>query len=325
VDPGRVRVIVNPAAGRGRGARALGAIRTAFATHGYTDLVTTARAGDEARLVHECLDDGVATIVVAGGDGTWSKCAVALARAGSLARMGFLAAGTGNDFAKNLRAPAGDPRAMARLVASGGVLERRVDMGRVDDEWFLNVAGFGFDVAVLRATSAKPVPLLRGPALYVVTAIGQLIRCKGIRCEVRSGASSGAGSGAGYGEPSSMQSRLLLVFSNGAHFGGAFHIAPGATVDDGALDAILVEDAEAGVTSAARRAMLLARALRGTHLQDPHVEHRRDARFDLRFEEAPWFEVDGELRRAKAESVEVALIPGVLRVLDAPPAPRQGA
>jgi diacylglycerol kinase (ATP) len=78
---GLIRIIWNPASGRGRGARAIGGILGAFAAHGVTDARGTRAAGDEARLVHEAIADGVETIVVAGGDGTWSKCAVALARA----------------------------------------------------------------------------------------------------------------------------------------------------------------------------------------------------------------------------------------------------
>jgi diacylglycerol kinase (ATP) len=312
VDPGRVRVIVNPASGRGRGARMLGAIRAAFAAHGIADIVTTGRAGDETRLVHEALDGGIGTLVVAGGDGTWSHCAVALARAGSPARLSFLAAGTGNDFAKNLRAPARDAAALARLIASGTAIERRVDLGRVDDEWFLNVAGFGFDVSVLRATMSNGAPLLKGPALYVSTAIRELFRSKGIECRVQAQDAAAGDSG--------FRRRLLLVFSNGAHFGGAFHIAPNAAVDDGALDAIMVDDAATGATAAWQRALLLARALRGTHLADPRVDQARGARFALAFREPPWFEVDGELRRAASPAVEVALMPGVLRVLDAPTA-----
>ena len=304
LDPGRVRIIGNPASGRGRGARSISATRAAFAVHGITDVVMTERAGDEERLVREALSDGVGTIVVAGGDGTWSKCAIALARAASPARMAFLAAGTGNDFAKNLRAPARDAAALARLIASGDAVERRVDLGRVDDEWFLNVAGFGFDVAVLRATA--DATLLRGPALYVSTAVRQLFRCAPVEARV----------GRGELDPAApWVKRLLMVFSNGAHFGGAFHIAPGANVLDGALDAVLIGDTAPATW---RRAPLLARALVGTHLRDPRVEHLRDVRFTLEFREAPWFEVDGELRQARGPSCEVGCLPGVLRALDAP-------
>lgn len=288
----------------------LGAIRAAFAANGMTDVVTTLGAGDEAQLVHAAIRDGIGTIVVAGGDGTWGKCAGALARAGSPARMSFLAAGTGNDFAKNLRAPTRDAPALARLIASGAAVDRRVDLGRVDGEWFLNVAGFGFDVAVLRSTLSGGAALLRGPALYVGHALRELFRCEGVECRL--------GAEGAHSEPG-FRRRLLMVFSNGAHFGGAFHIAPGAMVDDGALDAIIVDDAATGALSASRRALLLARALRGTHLSDPRVQHRRGARFTLEFREAPWFEVDGELRKAAAPRVEVAIMPSVLRVLDAPP------
>lgn len=300
---GRVRIIGNPASGRGRGARMISATRAAFAVHGITDVVMTECADDEGRLVEAAIADGVETLIVAGGDGTWSKCAVALARAGSPARMAFLSAGTGNDFAKNLRAPSRDAGALARLVASGDWMERRVDMGRVDDTWFLNVAGFGFDVAVLRSDAFKG-SALRGPALYVATAVRELVRCEGIQSREHDAGPWGR--------------HLLMVFSNGAHFGGAFRIAPDAWVDDGALDAILVGDEQAGMLRRTmRRAALLARALRGTHLTDARVTHSRGARFALEFREPPWFEVDGELRRAASTRCEIVSLPGVLRVLDA--------
>jgi diacylglycerol kinase (ATP) len=289
-----VRLLYNPASGRGRGERAIAATRAAFARCGFTDVRGTTHAGDEARLVREAIDDGVDTIVVAGGDGTWSKCAVPLARAGSPARMALLAAGTGNDFAKNLGIDPRDPRALAERLADGGVRERRVDLGRVDDTWFLNVAGFGFDVAVLHASLKHR--RLRGAAVYVVSALQELFRFPGLPIAVD-------------GAPA--QEHLLAVFSNGSHFGGTFHIAPGARIDDGMIDAILVRD----VPNLARLP-LLASAIRGTHVRGPHATQRRTPRITLRFEEAPWFEADGELCRAAGATVEVASVPAALRVVD---------
>lgn len=306
---GRLRIIGNPASGRGRGARMISATRAAFAVHGFTDVVMTERADDEARLVHAAIGDGIDTLIVAGGDGTWSKCAVTLAQAGSPARMAFLAAGTGNDFAKNLRAPSRDAVALSRLVASGEWTERRVDMGRVDDAWFLNVAGFGFDVAVLRSKAFEGSPL-RGPARYVATAVRELFRCEGVESRMR--ANSGVSEPGDGAAAAPWDRHLLMVFSNGAHFGGAFRIAPDAEVDDGALDAIVIGDGPPLL-----RLTMLARALRGVHLTADGVTHSRGARFQLDFRETPWFEVDGELRRATSTRCEVASLPGVLRVLDA--------
>ncbi len=290
-----VRVLYNPASGRGRGARAIVGIRAAFARCGFTDVRGTKHAGDEDRLLREAIEDGIETIVVSGGDGTWSRCAVPLARAGSPARMAFLAAGTGNDFAKNLRIDARDPRALAEGLADGGLRERRVDLGRVDDCWFLNVAGFGFDVAVLRASLRQQ--RLRGAAVYVVSALQELFRFPGLPIAVD-------------GAPP--RTHLLAVFSNGTHFGGTFHIAPGARIDDGMIDTVLVRD-----LPRLARLPLLARAIRGTHLRGPHATQQRTAQVSLQFADAPWFQADGELCRAAGASVQVASVPGALRVIDA--------
>lgn len=286
-------MLYNPASGRGRGARRIGAIREAFARHGFTDVRGTERVGDEGRLVTEAIDDGVETIVVAGGDGTFSKCATTLARAGSPARMAILAAGTGNDFAKNLGVDPRDPARLARLIADGAP-ERLVDVMRVDDHWFLNVIGFGFDVAVLDASNRTG--WLRGPAVYVAHAVRQLFSFEGVRFSVD-------------GEPP--RARLLAAISNGRSFGGTFTIAPDARVDDGLLDAVLVDD-----VAPLARVPLLAGVLRGTHLQSPHCTHRRAARFTLTFDTTPWMDADGELVQAAGREVEVAVVPRALRLVD---------
>jgi hypothetical protein len=52
----------------------------------------------------------------------------------------------------------------------------------VDDRWFTNVAGFGFDVAVLQAT--QRIARLRGPAVYVAAALGELFGYAGLDTRV---------------------------------------------------------------------------------------------------------------------------------------------
>jgi len=288
----RACLIVNPAAGRGRGARLLPAAAQAFAAHGITDVRLTVAPGDEARQVRAAVDSGCDTIAVLGGDGTWSKAAAELARLGAPARLALLAAGTGNDFVKNLPEPSRDAEAMARLVA-GDADERRIDMAAVDGQWFLNVAGFAFDVAVLART--ERMRWLSGTALYAAAAVQELFAYAGLEVAIDGAAAS---------------RYLLLAFANGAHFGGAFHVAPGARIDDGLLDAIAIPD-----IGRLGRPGLLARAARGTHLRHPRVTARRAAAFTLRFAEPPVYEVDGELRRAASAEVRVESRPGVLRVL----------
>ncbi|HEY5489986.1 MAG TPA: diacylglycerol kinase family protein [Gemmatimonadaceae bacterium] len=288
-------LIVNPASGRGAGARLLPRLRELFAAHGITDLRTTAAAGDETRVVQEAVRDGAQTIAVAGGDGTWGKCAVALARLGSPARMAFLANGTGNDFAKNLPAPAADHAAMAALIAHGAH-EQRVDLGSVDEQWFLNVAGFGFDVAVLIDTQRKS--WLRGNAVYITAALKHLARYGGFEMQ------------ADVLGDTAPRRRMMLVISNGLNFGGAFRIAPTARVDDGLLDFISIGDVHRLL-----RIPLFASALRGAHLRHPKVAAVRAAKATLRFATPPSFELDGELHHATASTVIIHSVPGALRVL----------
>ena len=289
---GATRIIVNPASGRGRGARKLPAIRAAFMAAGISDLRVTASAGDESRLARQALDDGCTTVVAAGGDGTWSTVAGVLS--GSDCRLALVAAGTGNDFAKSLGVPAADPVEMARLVLAG--TERRIDMGRVGSHRFLNIAGFGFDAAVTRAMLA--VPWLTGDALYLYASVRQLFGFRGLEIAMTPD------------DDPAFRNRLLLAICNGRRFGGSFVIAPNADIADGQLDAVAVGDA-----NPLQRAALFAAATTGSHLRHPGVTESRATSFTLRFRAPPAFQADGELCQATDTELEVTCVPRALRVI----------
>jgi diacylglycerol kinase (ATP) len=300
--PSRVCVIVNPAAGRGRGARALPAVREAFAAVGVTDVRLTTGKANERLIATQAIQEGVTTLVAVGGDGTWSNVANGLlaAGAGDAVRLAVIAAGTGNDFAKTAGAPAGDFAATARLVAEG--VETRVDVGHIEDHYFLNIAGFGFDIAVLE--DIPSIPLLKGDAVYIVSALRQLVGYGGVDIDITS--------------PNGRRGatrHLMLILANAKNFGGAFRIAPDASLTDGAIDAISIHDA-----SAWRRLKLFGAAARGTHIGQPEVVTETASSFTIHFATPPAYEVDGEYhRQASSKDVHVRCIPGALRVV-APPA-----
>ena len=287
----KVRLIANPVAGRGRSARLLPRVREAFAAVGVRDLQLTECAGDEARLVAQALDDGCTTLAVLGGDGTWSKIASALHEARGECRLALLNGGTGNDFTKSLAAPATDPQAMATLAVEGP--DRSVDMGRLDGRLFLNVAGFGFDAAVLAAMEGPRGS--GGDAAYVISALRQLFDYAGV--EIDAGATG----------PRRM---LLFAIANGRSFGGSFRIAPHADVGYGLLDAIAIGD-----VSPLRRLPLFAAAMRGSHLRLAGVMERRARRFNLAFRSPPLYQADGELRRASSAQIEVECVSAAIRVV----------
>jgi diacylglycerol kinase (ATP) len=290
-------VIVNPAAGRGRGARALPGVTAAFKAVGVTDIRTTAEREGERAVARRALDDGATTLVAVGGDGTWSNVANAIlaAGAGASCRLALVAAGTGNDFAKTVGAPSKDVALTARLAVEG--TDRRVDVGRIEDQYFLNVSGFGFDIAVLEDIAR--IKWLRGGALYQYSAFRQLVGYRGIDIDV--GTAEGR---------RGMKRHLMLIVANAKHFGGKFRIAPAASLTDGRLDAISIHD-----TPPLKRIGLFGSVSKGTHTARPDVVAEQAAGFTLRFPEPPAYETDGEYRRARSSEVEIACVAGALKVV----------
>lgn len=295
-----VFLLVNPAAGGGRARAQLDRACAALRALGPLEVVASERPHDEARLATLASRANARALVVLGGDGAVSHAARGLIAEQSATPLAVFAAGTGNDFVKSLGTPSHDYEAMAALIAAGHT--RAVDAGVVDDVPFVNAAGFGFDVAVLRRMrETGERTWLRGTARYVTTALRQLFTYGGFGATVPSDASTTAATAAS-------ARWMMLVFANGAWFGGAFHIAPEADVANGTVDCIGIRD-----VSPLARAQLFARAMRGRHVPHPAVHTARGGAFTLTFDAAPHFEADGELHLASSPRVTVRCLPNALR------------
>jgi len=294
----RVCVIVNPAAGRGRGARMLPEIISRFGERSVTDIRTSGAKGDEARIAEGAIAEGFTTLVAVGGDGTTSNVANAIVRSGKDVRLAVMPAGTGNDFAKLLGTATVDVATVARLCAEPST--NRIDVGRVEDVYFLNSCGFGFDVAVLEGIASNS--WLRGSSVYVYAALTNLFTFRGISIGVRSTAS--------VREP---QLHMLLVLANASRFGGTFEIAPGASATDGLLDAVSILD-----VSPMKRIAILAAAVRGRHETYRECVRESAREFEVSFAAAPVYETDGEMHRARSAILTVTSCQAALRVVTCP-------
>jgi diacylglycerol kinase (ATP) len=312
-DERRVFVIFNPASGRGGGARRIGRFLSLLGNHlpGFTH-AETSRAGEEGDLAEQAIADGFNLIVAVGGDGTWSNVAdrIVSSQKDDVA-LGLLASGTGNDFGRNFSVSIRNPELAVRTLAKGVV--RTVDVGRVIStgtplgaqadsigtsrgRHFLNLVGFGFDVAVIEDT--KGARFLRGELLYKVTALKNLFSYSGVPVKLE-------GDG-----PTVEGEQLMLTISNSPFFGGGFLIAPEAQLTDGLLHACAI-----GNTPPFTRLRLFNAAPKGRHVHSHHVQMRESTHFSVRFSTPPKYEVDGELWQAESTDVVVATVPGALRVV----------
>ena len=238
-----------------------------------------------------------------GGDGTWSQVANGVLRGnshlppGEQAVLGLIPGGTGCDFGKSLGIPRDDLGKAAAIIRAGHA--RAVDVGRIEGRHFLNICGFGYDVAVLEHSWS--VKYLEGEQLYLYCAVAQLGSYPGFAVEVEAD-----------GESRGRHDLLMLIVANAKFFGGKFKIAPGADLADGRLDVLSFSN-----MGFLRRLDLMQRLLRGVHQGSPLVKSDLVSRLRLRFlsGEPPTYETDGERNRAKTAEVEITTLPAALRVL----------
>lgn len=147
----RLLFIYNAQAGKGQVNTRLSGLLDAFVKVGWQVTVhPTQHKGDAAEIVAN-LGDQFDRVVCCGGDGTLHETVNGLMTLASPPVLGYIPAGTTNDFARNLKLPRGyDKRA---AVAAAGV-PRACDIGRFNGErHFVYVAAFGAFTDVAYGTS----------------------------------------------------------------------------------------------------------------------------------------------------------------------------
>ncbi len=243
-------VIVNPVAGRGRSRRVWPTIEAELRLQGLSfETVFTERPGHAKELAQQAVKSGYQVVVAVGGDGTLTEVVNGLAGSGVL--LGLVPVGSGNDFARSLHIPQDITEAVG-ILAGGARLT--VDLGRVGENYFINVAGVGFDAQVA-LTMAEKARWLKGTAAYVYAVFRCLFSCKPfpLRLELD-------------GQEQRVNA-LLIAVANGQYIGGGMHIAPEAQVDDGYFDVVVLENISpfAFVKS-------FPSVFRGTHLTHPKIK-----------------------------------------------------
>ena len=215
-------------------------LREAVATmrdRGITlDVRVTWEAGDANRYVSEAIADGVHTLIAAGGDGTLSEVATALADrdepADELPILGLVPLGTANDFANAAQIPleplpALEMIAAAEASASVDLLKLIVDDGGI--HWCANLASGGFGTQVTVETDEGLKKMLGGLA-YLITGISKLGRIEPLQARLR-------------GPEFQWQGDFIaLGIGNGRQAGGGQVLCPEAFVNDGLLDLTVVPE-----------------------------------------------------------------------------------
>lgn len=286
----RVKVILNPAADRGRAICLREDLVRSAGTLGALDIVLTAGAGSAAEIAAEAASEGYDVVAAAGGDGTANEVANGLLQGAPDAppALGLVPIGSGNDYAYGLGLLDPPDVAVGRLFTGK---RRLVDVARIEDAGgrgriACNAIGIGFDAAV--AIESLKIKRLYGFPAYLLAAVRSLaFRFHAPELQLQF---DGEGGQRATNHETVRQKALLLAVGIGPRVGGGFRLTPEASFDDGMLDSCLARP-----MSRVLMVAMLVRAMRGTHVTSPLVEMRRDRAIELVADRPLPIHVDGEI------------------------------
>jgi diacylglycerol kinase (ATP) len=300
----RALLACNPAAHGGRGARALPAVTARLGVAGVDlDVHRTGSIADARKTACDAAGRMDAVIAM-GGDGMVGACAAGVADAGPRARaaLAVVPVGGGNDAARAFGLPHDDPVAAAGLLP--GLPRRRVDLVRADGRRYLNIAGAGFDSEVNRVANAR---LRWAPSLlrYVGAMVVKLATERPVRFTVTLD-----------GRAEELAAWLVVV-ANGRSYGGGMRVAPGARLDDGLLDVVVIGDLTKPDFLAT-----FPKVYAGRHVEHPLVTVSHARQVELAADRPRAVYADGEHAGELPMAFEVE--PAALAVLAAADAPGLG-
>ena len=296
-------VIFNPYSDHRRSREREAALRAMAKGIAETDWAITEHPGHAADLALQAARQGFGRVVTLGGDGTAHEAINGLMQIEDAQRpeLGIVPIGSGNDFTIGAGVPAETAQAMERALRGAS---RPIDAALIRDnrgrsEYFCNVAGIGFDGYV--NIHSRGFGFLHGFPMYLAAVFMTLIR------DFRTPHMKITHEAGGIELPA-----LMLSVSNGPREGGGFQITPGARVDDGQLNFILIRK-----VSRLRALQLLPKIIRAEHMAEPEVTLGRTASLSLEADGPLAIHLDGEIyarREENVRQVEIQIQPAAIRI-----------
>ena len=294
---GRLVVVANPTAGRGKGGRLVGKVDRMLGSAGIAhEFRISGSADDLTAQVRGAAEEGARIVAVLGGDGSAGLAANGLLGSGTA--LAVLPSGTGDDFAHSLGV--GSLRTAVRALEDPNIVP--IDVVRVttgtERRVYVNVAGAGFDSEVNEAANAMRVDL-GATGTYVVSVLKTLPRFTpaGFRIELDDGVVEGP--------------HMLVVVANAVRYGGGMRVAPDASVVDGALDVLLLRGLGKGAFLRA-----FPKVFRGTHVRHPAVTMTRTRKISIEADRRVQVYADGE--RVGPLPARFEVLPAALPVVVGP-------
>ena len=223
-----------------------------------------------------------------GGDGTLGE--VVNGAVGAVnAEIGLIPIGTGNDFVRNFDTPEDffDIEKQVRGEA------RAIDLIKCNERYGVNVLNVGFDCeVVVTMDTLRRNPLVPKNLVYGASVAGNFFKKFGTQMKIMAD------------DIEINRPMMLCAIANGGFYGGGYHAAPRAALDDGLIDLCIVEK-----VTRAKFISLIGSYKAGTHLESKAakdcITYKKCKTLKIELPEEHNFCIDGEIERMRDVNIEL--------------------
>jgi diacylglycerol kinase (ATP) len=228
-------------------------------------------------------------IVAVGGDGTVNEIASAIA--GTEKILAIIPYGSGNGLSRFLKIPMDPVKAIQNINKTR---TETVDAGKVNGQWFFNMAGVGFDAHISEVFSHGKH---RGFKSYFESSVKEIFNYKAQYYHIDID-----------GEVYEREI-FMLCFANSSQFGNNAHVSPDASLHDGLIDVVFVKQ-----FPVIRLLEMGLRMLTKQVESSKYVEIKRGSHIKVTRKGPGPLHLDGEPQIIGSE-LEIKVVPNSLKVI----------
>jgi YegS/Rv2252/BmrU family lipid kinase len=270
--PDKWLFIVNPVAGNGKAKKYAEKVNEMVKISGIdAEIVFTTHKGHASQIAEEYSENGFDKIIAVGGDGTMNEIVQGIIDKKNIT-LGILPAGTSNDFIQILGFPAEFSASDWKLFFEAHTI--KMDIGKCNNNYFLNGMGLGFDAQVAADRQVKGGK----SSNYLWFILKTLLFYK--EYEMVSVLDN--------------QKQITKCFINtiaiGRRFASKYFLTPQAIANDGLLDVCLIKE-----LSFFERIKIFLKVPKGEHIQDKNVNYYQTDKIQIEVDTDVPIHLDGEI------------------------------
>ena len=287
----KVRFIYNPYSGENIILHELDKVMKLHQEKGYQVVPYRIQKDKDIDEAFDIIDKDYKYVLVAGGDGTVDSVVNAMMNRGIDLPIGILPVGTANDFGKFIGIPSDVTKACNQILESE---PKAVDIGKINDKYFINVASSGLFTDVSQKTDLNLKNTI-GKLAYYLKGIEEIPNFRRLKVHLKSKEVDFDG-----------EMYLILVFNG--QTAGNFKLATRADVNDGYLDVIMIK-----AVPIIEILPLFIKILKGEHLDSDKVIYFKTDDILIESEEDIVVDIDGE--KGPDFPLRIRCIKGGMKVL----------